>query len=367
MTRFSYSHSTGSTTVLISQDLDFSGFFSERPPGKRIAVADENLAAVLKNTHPGLFSLFDGVITIPEGEEAKSFLEFERLISLLAAAGADRRTTLVAVGGGVTGDLTGFAAATYMRGIPVVQIPTTLLSQIDSSIGGKTGINLTAGKNLLGAFWQPEAILIDPVFLKSLPLREVYSALGEMLKYCVLYSGSDFAEFTEMITTTPAAGLIQNSDGKLTAWIEKSVRYKTAVVEADEKEQNIRAFLNLGHTLGHAIEKHYGFDELRHGEAVSIGIWFASWLSGTMGLLDEKSIEKIKFCVQSLVPRKPQQKIWNQEAVMSYLLKDKKKESDVLTFILPVKIGKCERVKLTDFALLDDRIREFRKQELQWD
>ncbi|MCA0445514.1 MAG: 3-dehydroquinate synthase [Bacteroidetes bacterium] len=366
MKTISYSHSSGQTTIFIQRNFPFQSFFKNEIKGKSIAVADENLAKVISVTHPGFFSSFDHLVTIPEGETAKSFEQYEKLIEALVGFGADRTTTLVAVGGGVTGDLTGFAGATFMRGLPVYQVPTTLLSQIDSSIGGKTGINLKAGKNLVGAFWQPKGILIDPEFLKSLPRREVYSALGEMLKYFILNSEEEFLQFHSVLMKETAESLLDARFDLLSDWIEKGVRYKVDIVEADEKELNVRALLNLGHTFGHAIEKFYGYEELRHGEAVSIGIWFAAWLSSEMGWLNQNQVNLIKECVLKLVPSEKPQKNWDEESILNYLLKDKKKEGVTLKYILPEKIGKCVIHPVQDLNWLSEKIKTFHQTELKW-
>lgn len=366
MKTISYSHSAGKTEIFIQRNFPFSSFFKENVTGKSIAIVDENLAGIISKTHPDFFKSFDHLITIPEGEPAKSFEEYEKLIERLVDFGADRTTTLVAVGGGVTGDLTGFAGATFMRGLSVYQVPTTLLSQIDSSIGGKTGINLKAGKNLVGAFWQPKGILIDPDFLKSLPQREVYSALGEMLKYFILNSEEEFLSFHSVLMKETADSLLNSHFDLLSEWIEKGVRYKVAIVEADEKELNVRALLNLGHTFGHAIEKYYGYNELRHGEAVSVGIWFAAWLSAEMGWLTHEKVNLVKECVLKLVPSEKPSKPWNEEIILNYLLKDKKKEGSILKYVIPETIGKCRIHPIQDLNWLSGKIREFHQSELKW-
>jgi len=358
-------HSLGQTQIIIAENYDFKSFMKSISSLK-IALVDENLFAILSTTRSDFLKLFDSVITIPEGENSKSFDQYIVIVDRLFQLKADRSTHLFAVGGGVTGDLTGFVAATFMRGIPYIQIPTTLLSQIDSSIGGKTGINHPAGKNLIGSIYQPKFILIDPSFLKTLPEREVISALGEMVKYTLLNSSERFEELKNYLSEHSPYHLLNFDFDILISWIQYCVEIKKQIVEIDEHEKNIRALLNLGHTFGHAIEKHYGYENIRHGEAVSVGMLFVSYLSLHLERIDKDQFEDIYFCLKSILPFAPFTVNWNEDKIFSYLQKDKKNLSGSLKWILPKRIGECEIVELSDFELIKTTIRQFHYEFLKW-
>lgn len=228
-------------------------------------------------------------IVIPSGEKSKSFAALEHVADQLIKLGANRTSELVAIGGGMVGDLTGFMAAVFMRGIPFVQIPTTLLAMVDSSVGGKTAVNLKSGKNLIGTFYQPRAVFMIPAVLKTLPVRELQCGLAESIK-TALISTEDFVTEMErhtLLTATHHADLLAMISAA-------SVTVKSAIVVQDEREQSIRAFLNFGHTLAHALEAHAGYKGILHGEAVAIGMRFAALVSRRMGYLspaDEQRIE----------------------------------------------------------------------------
>lgn len=366
MTQFSLKHALGYTQIIIENQFDFRTFLSSISALK-IALVDENLHRILLKHNSGFLENFDSVILIPEGENSKSMDQYISVVDQLFKLNADRSTYLFAIGGGVTGDLTGFVAATFMRGISYVQIPTTLLSQIDSSIGGKTGINHPSGKNLLGSIYQPSHILIDPNFLKTLPEREVISALGEMVKYSLLNSTEMFFDLKKYLSEHSPTDLLDSDFKKLIGWIKYCVKIKTKIVEADEREKNIRALLNLGHTFGHAIEKHYGYENIRHGEAVSTGMIFASFLSMKLNKLAERDFYEIHDCLKPILPHQPFTKKWNEEKILSYLQKDKKNSSGTMKWILPTKIGECEIVQHKDQQFIQSAIREFHQQFLKWE
>lgn len=219
-------------------------------------------------------------VVLPTGEAFKNWSTLQQIFDALLAARHDRRTTLIALGGGVIGDMTGFAAACYQRGVDFIQIPTTLLSQVDSSVGGKTGINHPAGKNMIGAFYQPQAVLIDTDSLRTLPAREVSAGLAEIIKYGLIRD-SAFLDWLEQ--NMPA--LLALDPQLVTEAIARSCAIKAEVVAADEREGGIRAILNLGHTFGHAIEAHQGYGAWLHGEAVGAGMVMALQLSRALGWL----------------------------------------------------------------------------------
>jgi len=227
-------------------------------------------------------------VLLPDGEEHKTLKSLSTIYDRLVAERFERKSCVLALGGGVIGDLAGFAAATYLRGIPYVQVPTTLLAQVDSSVGGKTGVNHDAGKNLIGAFYQPKLVLIDVAALRSLPRRELIAGLAEVIKYGVI---SDRYLF-ELLEQNLEKILALDRE-LLTQIIVRSCENKARVVEADEREDDYRAVLNFGHTIGHALEAATGYRQFLHGEAVGIGMVKATALSVQQGFCDPKSFERI--------------------------------------------------------------------------
>lgn len=280
-------------------------------------------------------------ITVPAGEGSKSFAGFERLMNALLALQPDRKTTLIALGGGVVGDLCGFAASVLLRGVEFIQIPTTLLAQVDSSVGGKTGINAPAGKNLVGSFHQPRLVLIDTDSLSTLADREMKAGYAEVLKYGLI---NDAPFFDWLEDHGPA--VLNREPAALTKAIETSCCAKAAIVAADEREGDVRALLNLGHTFGHALEAETGFsDKLLHGEAVAIGMVMAARLSYIMGVCDASVEPRILAHLQRLgMPALPRdiQKRWNADAICRHFASDKKAEGGKLTFILLEAIGRSK-------------------------
>ncbi|MFP3944387.1 MAG: 3-dehydroquinate synthase [Alphaproteobacteria bacterium] len=249
---------------------------------RTVIVTDENVAGLhLSRLQEGLAAggVRSGAVILPPGEATKSFAHLERLCGELLERGVERRDTIIAFGGGVTGDLTGFAAAILRRGIRFIQIPTTLLAQVDSSVGGKTGINTAQGKNLVGAFHQPSLVLADLSVLKTLPRRERLSGYAEVVKYAVLGDRA-FFDWLE----AHGADVLEGEPAATAHAVETSCRMKAAIVAADEREGGRRALLNLGHTFGHALEAATGYSErLTHGEAVAAGMGLACDLSERLG------------------------------------------------------------------------------------
>jgi 3-dehydroquinate synthase len=228
-------------------------------------------------------------VVLPDGEAHKTLDGLNRIYTALLEAQADRQTILVALGGGVVGDMTGFAAASYMRGIDFVQMPTTLLAQVDSSVGGKTGVNHALGKNMIGAFHQPLAVWCDTTWLHTLPQREYASGLAEVIKYGPVY---DWAFFEWLEGNMDA--LVAREPQVMTHAVRRSVQIKAEVVGADERESGLRAILNFGHTFGHAIEAGLGYGQWLHGEAVAAGMVMAAELSADLGLLQRDAATRIK-------------------------------------------------------------------------
>jgi 3-dehydroquinate synthase len=281
----------------------------------------------------GLGSRAFEVLFFPGGETRKRFEEVERLAEQMVERAADRSSIVVAFGGGIVNDLGGFLAAIFMRGIPVLQIPTTLLAQVDAAIGGKTGANLRAGKNLIGAFHQPAAVLIDPEVLGSLPAREYRAGLFEVVKYGVISS----PELFRLLTERPPDVLAQSPDA-LDMIISESVRIKAEVVSADERESDLRRILNFGHTIGHALEAETQYSTLLHGEAVAFGMKAATHLASTTGLLNSGDRDAILHAVDLYGPIPPLNGI-TAENLVGRLGKDKKTIKGKIHFVLPDRIG----------------------------
>jgi 3-dehydroquinate synthase len=274
-------------------------------------------------------------VIIPDGEEYKDLLWVQHIYDELLKHKLDRLSALVALGGGVIGDITGFAASTYMRGISYIQVPTTLLAQVDSSVGGKTGVNHKLGKNMIGAFWQPGLVWIDVETLKTLPERELLAGLAEVIKYGVIHDKELF-NFLEVNREK-----ILNLDNKaLTHIIKRSCKIKAEVVSKDERESGLRSILNYGHTIGHAIETVTEYKRYLHGEAVAIGMYLEARLSQMLDLIGRKQVFRIKDLIDSYgLPSEMPEDIDVNSILLSIQL-DKKAVAGELKFILPEKIGK---------------------------
>lgn len=272
------------------------------------------------------------IVTIPDGEQFKTLETIESILNRMFDHRLNRKSLLVAFGGGVIGDMGGFAASLYNRGIDFIQIPTTLLSQVDASVGGKTGINNRYGKNLIGAFHQPRAVYIDPSFLKTLPSREFGAGVAEIVKMAVTFNAS-FFEWLEHND-------LREGENLLIA-IQKAVETKAAVVEEDEKEQGLRAALNYGHTFGHVIENETKYETYLHGESVAIGMVMANTLACEIGLMstDEAMQVKALLARYDLPLTYPIQDV---EKFYETFFLDKKSADSAITFILPRGIGGVE-------------------------
>ena len=233
------------------------------------------------------------VLALPDGEAHKDWQTLQRIFDALLENGCDRKTVLFALGGGVVGDMTGFAAASFMRGVPFVQIPTTLLAQVDSSVGGKTAINHPLGKNMVGAFYQPKLVVCDLDLLKTLPARELSAGLAEIIKYGPI---ADMEFFNWIEANLPA--LLASEPAALSHAIQRSCEIKAHVVGQDEREQGLRAILNFGHTFGHAIESGLGYGQWLHGEAVGCGMVMAAHLSQRLGLVDAAFVSRLTQLIQ---------------------------------------------------------------------
>lgn len=273
------------------------------------------------------------LITVPPGEDSKSAKTAMALYTKAITQGLDRKSFIVALGGGVVGDLAGFIAATYLRGIPFVQVPTSLLAQVDSSVGGKVAINHELGKNLIGAFYQPVLVLIDTDVLTTLPERELYAGLAEVIKYGIIGNRSFFSFLTEK-----AEAILAREESALTEIIALSCRTKAEIVGKDEREEGIRITLNFGHTIGHAIEACTGFERYNHGEAVAIGMHGAMLLSRHMGLCGAEDVTAVRELL--LRYRLP---IYapgcREDELMAFIQRDKKVTLGKVNWVLVKNIG----------------------------
>jgi 3-dehydroquinate synthase len=273
-------------------------------------------------------------VTIPDGEEFKDLSWVQRIYDELLGHRLDRSSALLALGGGVIGDITGFAASTYMRGISYVQIPTTLLAQVDSSVGGKTGVNHRLGKNMIGTFWQPGLVWIDTDTLKTLPKRQLLAGLAEVIKYGIIRDAGLFV-FLE----NNREKILNLDTGALTHIIMRSCEIKAEVVSKDERESGLRAILNFGHTIGHAIETATGYTRFLHGEAVAIGMHLEAKLSRMLGITDNSHVEKIRKLLESYGFAAEIPSDIPTGDLMSSMKLDKKAVGGELKIVLPEKVG----------------------------
>ena len=320
---------------------------SAQRPSRVVLCYDQNVQQYAQVLQTELAQLPVDAISVPPGESSKSVAQAERLWQFLVELGADRQTLLVAVGGGVVGDLAGFVAATYARGIRFCQVPTTLLAQVDSSVGGKVGINLPQAKNMVGAFWQPTWVAIDPDTLATLPDREYRSGLAEVVKYGVILDPDFFAYLEDQ-----AAALNRRDARVLTTVIARCCRLKAGVVQADERETSgLRAVLNYGHTFAHAFETLTGYGELLHGEAVAIGMLCASRLAAALQRIPaEMTARQAQLLERLRLPTQVPQLAGAE--VLACMSKDKKVAHGKLRFVLPSRMGHVELVQDVDPGLV---------------
>ena len=287
-------------------------------------------------------------ISLPPGEETKSFRGAEQLYGQLIQAGFGRSDAVVAFGGGVVGDLAGFVAATYHRGMSLVQLPTTLLAQVDSSIGGKVAVDHPLGKNLIGAFYPPRTVICDPTLLKSLTVRERWSGLAEVVKVALI-ADEQLVQSLERDLDVIGNGLA--SEARMSGVVEKAVRLKAATVSSDEKEQGRRALLNFGHTLGHALEAVTGYGALTHGEAIVIGMRVALEISAQLGHCSAADAARA-LALLARFPAPPPVSPPQREAVIAAARRDKKAEGGSLKFIVLAGIGRGQVVPSLSDELL---------------
>ncbi|WP_371371386.1 3-dehydroquinate synthase [Sporomusa aerivorans] len=313
------------------------------PLGKKaLIVTDENVGPLYAGT------LADNlvaagyqpeVLTVAAGEASKSMDTANIVFTQAIRMGLDRKSAIIALGGGVVGDLAGFTAATYLRGVPFIQVPTTLLAQVDSSVGGKTAVNHSLGKNLIGCFYQPSLVVIDPEVLNTLPERELKAGLAEVVKYGVIADRNFFAYLA-----ANAEALLKRSPAILANVIETCCQLKAQVVAEDERETSLRMILNLGHTIGHAVEAAGGYSEYSHGEAVAIGMHAAAIVSRKLDMCAPEDMEGLKTLLGRLgLPLKAPG--YQPEELMRYLARDKKVVSGEVSWILMTSIGQVKIIR----------------------
>jgi 3-dehydroquinate synthase len=316
----------------------FLDFVSNAVPRAKamLVVCDANTRSLAETLAPR----GSRIATVPAGESSKCQDRLDDLYAELAAIPADRQTAVIAVGGGVIGDLAGFAAATYNRGLPLVMVPTTLLAMVDSSVGGKTGINIPAGKNLVGAFHQPAGVWIDPAMLDSLPEREFRAGLAEVVKYGVI-ADADFLVMLER----DADRILARDPATIRDIVKRSCQIKADVVERDEFETTgLRATLNYGHTYAHAFEAVAGYGAWRHGEAVAAGMVCASRLAERLGRIGTEVTERQILLLKRFgLPTEPDPS-WPRDRLLESMRRDKKAIGGTLRFVLPTRLGHVELV-----------------------
>jgi 3-dehydroquinate synthase len=302
----------------------------------------------------GLSPLSPSKILVTDGEEAKSWETAGYLIGEFIKLNLDRKSLVIAVGGGAVGDLAGFTSSIYLRGVRFVNIPTTLLSMVDSSIGGKTAVNHAKGKNLIGSFYQPSLVIADPKFLETLPLREVASGLAEAVKHGVIADESLFNFIREN-----SSELLDREGDIFSEVIRLNASIKAAYVEKDERETlGVRSVLNYGHTLGHAVERLLS-PQIRHGEAVAIGMNYAALLGEKLGYMDDEDVQSQKTVLESLGLSTKLPEV-DTLALISLMRRDKKAESGVIKFVIPTGIGSEPVLVDVDEELLEETLKEIR-------
>ena len=336
------------------------------------AISKKNLAPLLKEHNKALIISDDGVpskivkqvtaickpstnvfqIILQHGEKAKSVQNFQKILNFLANNNFDRTDLIIAVGGGVVGDISGYVASSYLRGIQFIQIPTTLLAQVDSSVGGKTAINISAGKNLVGAFYNPKGVIIDTSVLTTLPNREFKAGLAEVIKYAIIQDKSLFALLKKY-----SQQILLKDHQKIEEIIFASIQTKAKIVTKDEKENGIRAILNFGHTFGHAIEAHGKYKKILHGEAVAKGMKVASRISYLENLISEEEYNEI-VTLLDLFNFDLSLHQYKFKELKPYIFRDKKMKAGKLNLILLNKLSNAVVINSFDSKNLQEGLRD---------
>ena len=342
--------------IFIGQSLlDKPGLIKPYISGQKVCIVSNQTVAdlYLEKLQSQLSDYQVTTILIEDGEQYKNMVSFNRIVDHLLEQSVDRKSTVIALGGGVIGDVAGYAAASCLRGINFVQIPTTLLAQVDSSVGGKTGVNHQKGKNLIGAFYQPSCVIADIDTLSTLPDRQFSAGMAEVIKYGLIQDHT----FFDWIESNCEA-LKSHSKDKLAQIVARSCEIKADVVSQDEKESGLRAILNYGHTFGHAIEAAVGYKNWLHGEAISVGMVMASNMSVAMGDLNERTVERISNLFQSFnLPIDPPDSMTRSQ-MKELMLHDKKTINQLVRLILLQKLGEAYICDDYPTELLDKTIEE---------
>lgn len=344
--------------IIVGEDYleQFSFYIKEIYKGDKLfVITDSNVDKLYKNEYEKMFKNFDYTVYVLEaGEKNKHIGVMQGIYSAMVEAGTKRKDLVVAFGGGVVGDIAGFAAASFLRGINFIQIPTTIISQVDSSVGGKVGVDLPEGKNLIGAFHQPRLVLIDNKFLKTLTDRYFYDGFAEIVKYGCIYDKKFFEKLEKIVDEVSTNSNAENYKKIMREHLMKyineivlrSCEIKKEVVEKDEKEENLRMILNFGHTIGHAIEQYTNYDVYSHGEAISTGMIDIIRIGVQKNITQDGQLERVKNLLEKLnLPTEIKYPIKNIKEIMR---RDKKSVSDGVNFVFLKEIGKVEIVKMNE-------------------
>lgn len=316
--------------------LSASELFKMAIVNKRVMIVTNDVVAplYLQQCQKTLQNFHVEHLILPDGEQYKSVKTFESILNALLAEKHARDTTIIALGGGVIGDMAGFAASCYQRGVAFIQVPTTLLSQVDSSVGGKTAVNHPLGKNMIGAFYQPKAVIIDINCLKTLPEREFSAGMAEVIKYGIIYDQAFFGWLQDNVDAIKALQAVE-----ITYMIKRCCEIKAEIVAQDEKEQGIRALLNLGHTFGHAIEAEQGYGNWLHGEAVAVGMVLAAKTSLFQGIIKSDDVDQIISLIKAFDLPLEAPDLMTYAHFAAHMQLDKKVLDGKLRLILPTSIG----------------------------
>ena len=344
--------------IIVGEDYleQFSFYIKEIYKGDKLfVITDSNVDKLYKNEYEKMFKNFDYTVYVLEaGEKNKHIGVMQGIYSAMVEADIKRKDLVVAFGGGVVGDIAGFAAASFLRGINFIQIPTTIISQVDSSVGGKVGVDLPEGKNLIGAFHQPKLVLIDNKFLKTLTDRYFYDGFAEIVKYGCIYDKKFFEKLEKIVYEVSENSYAENYKKIMREHLMKyineivmrSCEIKKEVVEKDEKEENLRMILNFGHTIGHAIEQYTNYDVYSHGEAISTGMIDIIRIGVQKNITQEGQLERVKNLLEKL--NLPTEIKYPIEKIKEIMKRDKKSISGGINFVFLKEIGKVEIVKMNE-------------------
>ncbi len=319
-----------------------------------VVITDSNVSkhheeALSKSLNTSLKSF--ELITIPAGEKSKSLRTIGKIVTQMLKLGCDRQTAMLAFGGGVVGDITGFVASIYKRGVPYLQIPTTLLAQVDASVGGKTGVNHPLGKNMLGTFYQPKLVWTDLKLLRTLPKKEIVCGLGEIIKYGIIKDGELFELVAENLEKILALDL-----ELLQGIVMKCCRIKAEIVAEDEKENGLRMILNFGHTIGHALEAELGYKKISHGEAVLLGMLAESKIALSLKMLNKEEFLRIEGLIAKFNLSDKLKNI-DLKRLLQFIGSDKKAASGRIRFVLPRKIGEVKIVEDIESSVIESAVK----------